>query len=77
VGFMVAEPVLERVAVVMVEFMPGVGMAEAEAATELMLEIKLATTDEAEAAALDAADEAEAMAEDREPEPPLRLNWPE
>lgn len=72
-----ADAVLEMLAVVMVAFMPGVGIADAEAATELMLDWRLAMTDEADAAALEAADEAEAIAEDSEPEPPLRLNWPE
>jgi hypothetical protein len=76
-GFMDGDAVLEMVAVVMVEFMPGVGMAETDAATELMLDLMLAMADEADAAALVAADEADAMAEDSEPEPPLRLNWRE
>jgi len=80
VGFTdVVAPVAERerVAEVTVEFMPAEAEAVADAAAELRLDFRLAMTDEAEAAALEAADEAEAMAEDREPDPPVRPNWPE
>lgn len=74
-GFAVA--VVERVAELTVEFMLDEGEAVAEAAAELRLDLMLAMAEEADAAALEAADEAEAMAEDSEPEPPLRANRPE
>jgi hypothetical protein len=66
-----------KVAEETVVFKPAEGLMEAEAAAEVML----ATTDEAEAAALEAAAEAEdlmeATAEETALDPPVRGNWPE
>ena len=79
-GLLVAETVAvrERVAETMVLLRPAEGLMVAEAAALETREFKLAMTEEAEARALEtaaeAADEAEAMAEDREPDPPVRPN---
>jgi hypothetical protein len=77
-----AEAVLERVAVETVVLEPGVGMAEAEAATELAALVMADAADERMLAATDAADDRAAEAEAKADEigavdPPVKGNWPE